>query len=232
MHGLQQHRFFRANRRGRDYFVGDIHGQRDLLEAHLHVRHFEPDRDRLFAVGDLVDGGPDSEAVLELLDEHWFFSVCGNHELMLLDGMESATAAQAHVRNGGGWFSGLSPARQAAMAALIRQHCPLALTVSTGGGDIGVIHATAPGDWRLVQEVTLEDGLWEELVWDREDFRAAQADPRVLSAVRHVTLTVHGHVNSLQPQRIANRCWLDTLRRTGNLTLYSAEELLTALPPR
>ncbi|MCA4078770.1 metallophosphoesterase, partial [Pseudomonas kurunegalensis] len=53
---------FAANRAGRDFAVGDIHGHFTRLQAALDSAGFDPAIDRLFSVGDLVDRGPDSLA--------------------------------------------------------------------------------------------------------------------------------------------------------------------------
>jgi serine/threonine protein phosphatase 1 len=72
-----------ANSQGRDFVIGDLHGCLDQLQDKLNSASFEPERgDRLFAVGDLVDRGPDSLGCLKLLQEPWFFSVLGNHDQM------------------------------------------------------------------------------------------------------------------------------------------------------
>ena len=73
-----------ANTKGRDLIVGDLHGCRTLLDELLIVAQFDPSRDRLFSVGDLVDRGPHSAECLNFLQEPWFFSVLGNHDAMLL----------------------------------------------------------------------------------------------------------------------------------------------------
>ena len=55
---------FARNTHGRDFVVGDIHGCFDLLQQALDEAAFNPDRDRLFSVGDLIDRGPQSPQVL------------------------------------------------------------------------------------------------------------------------------------------------------------------------
>jgi serine/threonine protein phosphatase 1 len=52
---------FGRNTAGRDLIVGDIHGCFARLQVALDELGFDPERDRLFSVGDLVDRGPDSE---------------------------------------------------------------------------------------------------------------------------------------------------------------------------
>ena len=57
-------RTFTANAHGRDFVVGDVHGCFRTLERALTELQFDPTRDRLFGVGDLVARGPHSlEAV-------------------------------------------------------------------------------------------------------------------------------------------------------------------------
>jgi serine/threonine protein phosphatase 1 len=73
------------NLRGRDLVVGDLHGHRSLLERELDRLRFDPTRDRVLSVGDLIDRGPESIATLSLIVEPWFHAVLGNHELMLLN---------------------------------------------------------------------------------------------------------------------------------------------------
>lgn len=73
------------NTRGRDFVVGDLHGHRALLDRELERLGFDPTRDRLFSVGDLIDRGPDSFGTAALIREPWFHAVLGNHELMLLN---------------------------------------------------------------------------------------------------------------------------------------------------
>jgi serine/threonine protein phosphatase 1 len=73
------------NLKGNDFVVGDLHGHRSLLEKALDQLSFDPSRDRVLSVGDLIDRGPESIATLSLIEEPWFQAVLGNHELMLLN---------------------------------------------------------------------------------------------------------------------------------------------------
>jgi serine/threonine protein phosphatase 1 len=73
------------NAKGRDLVVGDLHGHRSLLERVLERLRFDPARDRVLSVGDLIDRGPESLATLALIEEPWFHAVLGNHELALLN---------------------------------------------------------------------------------------------------------------------------------------------------
>lgn len=68
------------------YMIGDIQGcDRSLSQLLQHIG-FSPSRDTLYALGDLVNRGPDSLATLERLRELGSSAQCllGNHDLHLL----------------------------------------------------------------------------------------------------------------------------------------------------
>ena len=76
---------------GRDFVVGDVHGEFETLEAMLASVRLRPGRDRLFALGDLVDRGPRSADALAWTENGQIeLSVRGNHEQMLLDRIDAA----------------------------------------------------------------------------------------------------------------------------------------------
>ncbi|TVQ86198.1 MAG: metallophosphoesterase [Deltaproteobacteria bacterium] len=85
--------------------LGDVHGEIDALRRLLERLGCDPERGRatrpLVFVGDLVDRGPDSPAVLDLVrrlvDSGIAWVVAGNHELNLLLGDR---------KEGNGWFFG------------------------------------------------------------------------------------------------------------------------------
>ena len=68
------------------YLVGDVQGCDDALERLLAAIGFSPSRDTLVVLGDLVNRGPASLAVLERLSGYGDACTCllGNHDLHLL----------------------------------------------------------------------------------------------------------------------------------------------------
>lgn len=149
-----------ANHAGRDFVVGDIHGYKDHLDKLLEEVAFDKSKDRLIAVGDLIDRGAFSMEVLRMLDEkpQWFFSVRGNHEQMMCDavgvkskygrhgaGPDSSLEWDMWMTNGGRWAIGYAKSELYDLAEIARA---LPLCIAVGDGDIpdyAVVHAEFTG---------------------------------------------------------------------------------------
>jgi len=69
-----------------DYLIGDLQGCCDPLDQLLATLDFSPSRDRIHVLGDLVNRGPQSLAVLQRLAALGDAAQCllGNHDLHLL----------------------------------------------------------------------------------------------------------------------------------------------------
>lgn len=154
-------RYLPRNTAGRDFVVGDLHGHRALLERELEGLDFDPARDRVFSVGDLIDRGPDSLATLALIEQPWFHAVLGNHELMLLNYL-GCYDSRRHSRKGfvsgsGEWVVDALAAHRRRVTRLAEalHEVPLALHV-----DAEVPFNVTHGDlclFRERQEILLRD---------------------------------------------------------------------------
>lgn len=74
--------------------VGDIHGMKESLERLLNEVKFNPERDHLILVGDLVAKGPDSAGVVDLAFSLGASCVRGNHEDQVIQAWDDMQ--QAH----------------------------------------------------------------------------------------------------------------------------------------
>lgn len=84
--------------------IGDVHGCIRALDALLHEVDPQPD-DLLVTLGDYVDRGPNTKAVLERVSGLSTRCRCrhlkGNHELMMLGGREDAEQFADWLKSGG-----------------------------------------------------------------------------------------------------------------------------------
>lgn len=203
----------------RIYAIGDIHGCLEMLDA-LH-RGIEADlsarkvaEPMLVHLGDYVDRGPDSAGVLERLLTPARLPACtivnlmGNHEAMLLQGLEGdSTALLDWLANGGdatlaSWNIAapaddpLEPADwlhriPAAQLDLLRQ-----LPCSAGIDGYLFAHAGVRPD-RPIEAATKRD-----LLWMREPFLSW--------AGRLERVVVHGHTPTASPAIRPHRIGIDT----------------------
>lgn len=195
---------FGGNSAGRDFIVGDIHGCFSRLQAHLDHIGFDPARDRLFSVGDLVDRGPESDLALEWLARPWFHAVRGNHEQMAIDAAKGMYDPRNYAANGGQWFMDMPWMRQKAFAEAF-DNLPIAIELETADGLVGIVHANCPDDWTEFPEYLKDDVFGMLSMWSRERITN---DRRVtVSGVRAVVV---GHTPLQQPVTLGNVHHIDT----------------------
>ncbi len=204
---------FPRNDKGRDFVVGDIHGAYDSLEIALARVKFDPDKDRLFSVGDLADRGRRSPDCLHYLRQHWFHAVQGNHEAMYLKlfdakGAFNAAALANDPLPNRAWIGQINDTERAAIrdafAAL-----PVMIEVETRRGTVGIVHAEVPpgmswGDFtKKISDGDTTALLWAQ--WSRERFNANDNDD-----VRGIARLYHGHTPTPGIRRMGNRYYIDT----------------------
>lgn len=196
---------FGINKRGSDYIIADIHGCYGKLMNTLDSVEFNFETDRVFCVGDMVDRGPDSLKVLQLLDTEWFFSVVGNHEYMTIQYLDSVVSiSNTYINNGGQWFIELPEHEQYRVINNYINRLPIAIEVETLIGQIGIIHADCPNDWLDIHEKIREEKLLE-WIWNRNRYK--YNDNTVIDNIR---IVYHGH--TVVPYNIVkgNRVYMDT----------------------
>lgn len=75
-----------------DYVIGDLHGSFRTFKALLKKIDFNPNKDRIYLVGDLINRGEDSVGTLSYIMEHptSILPLLGNHDLSFLAYSEGA----------------------------------------------------------------------------------------------------------------------------------------------
>lgn len=220
----------------RAYVVGDIHGRLDLLEKliekiHADIAVREPCETLLVFVGDLIDRGPESAQVVELLRTYHHPNVrtiflLGNHEevlLRILDGETSLIPSWLQFGGGECLESYGLASDEVAIAedehalALIRRAIPphhsdflRSFVDSCRFGDYLFVHAgIRPG-------IALQDQRQSDLRWIREPFLLDESD--------HGFVVVHGHTIRREVEEKPNRIGIDTgAFATGILTALAIE---------
>ncbi len=138
--------------------IGDLHGCLDEFERLFARLDFDPQRDRLWFVGDLVNRGPDSLGCLRRVRSFGdrAITVLGNHDLHLL-----ATAAGARASRGKDTFEDvLAAPDRGELLDWLRQR-PLLHHDDTLG--FTLVHAGLHRDWNLATARALAREVETEL---------------------------------------------------------------------
>lgn len=220
----------------RVYAIGDIHGRDDLfaeliglIRADNAVR--DPAKTTLILLGDLVDRGPASAAVVEraisLRDEFEDTRLLiGNHEECFLAALTGDVQRVRYFMRIGGdatvqsyWNDALvlNEATFEEVAGRLPAMVPASHVEFLGGGE-DVIEI---GDYVFVHAgirpgVALEKQVLSDLRWIRDDFLADGRD--------HGVMVVHGHTIRDDVDEWPNRIGIDTgAYKSGVLTAIALE---------
>jgi bis(5'-nucleosyl)-tetraphosphatase (symmetrical) len=148
------------------YAIGDIQGCNAAFTALLRAVDFDPRRDRLWLVGDLVNRGPDSLGVLRTVIAlgDSVTAVLGNHDLHLL-----ATAAGERPARDSDTFQDVLEAPDAIEILDWLRHRPL-LHLDEAENRV-LVHAGIPPQWSMEDAVAAARDVEEAL--RGEHWRAA-----------------------------------------------------------
>ncbi|MEQ1688434.1 MAG: metallophosphoesterase family protein [Sphingopyxis sp.] len=219
----------------RVYAVGDIHGRLDLFRQLIDMiaaddaAHTSAET-QLILLGDYVDRGPDSAALLAFLRDRVAPAgnvtfLLGNHEDYMLAAYDGDTAAlTAWVRHGGwetlrsyGLADTLIERRDASVidsmhAAIAPQDIAFLrdLTLSHRVGDYLFVHAG------ILPGTPLDAQSEHDILWIRDRFTNDDRD--------HGAIIVHGHTVTPHPELRRNRIGIDTgAYDSGHLTAVGLE---------
>lgn len=226
------------------YAIGDIHGQIEMLDSALERITADGGSDaRIIFLGDYVDRGADSKAVIERLvqgktaGKPWRF-IKGNHDRMFEWFMEPTPRHDPHLLVGYHW---------------LHERIGGTTTLASYGVDVGerrrlnAVHAEAraavptshlnflkscevsiPLDRQFFCHagvrpgVALRDQAEDDLVWIRDDFLHDSRD--------HGALIVHGHTPVDTAHHAGNHVNLDTGAGYGKpltIAVFETENIFT-----
>lgn len=219
----------------RIYAIGDIHGCNDLFDELIDA--IERDdlespaigRTTVILLGDLVDRGPGSAAVVARARE-WQIRrpvriLAGNHEEMFLDSFENIEILRHFIKHGGRetlLSYGLDQ-KVFDEATLEELQALMPQLVSRQDHDFiaGFERSIAIGDYLFVHAgirpgVPIEEQEPRDMMWIREPFLRFE-DP-------HPFMVIHGHTISESIDEQSNRIGIDTgAFRSGVLTALVLE---------
>lgn len=116
---------------------------------------------------------------------------------------------------------------------------PIAITLETEYGNVGLSHAGVPlkfHSWEeFIRALDINPSVREDALWSRDvigeffDYYSGRRVPETLGVKRRwldgVELTVHGHTGVYAPVVQDNQIWMDTAEKTNELSIFEVCEL-------
>lgn len=191
----------------RTWAIGDVHGCLVALNTLLSELRLEPD-DELVFLGDVIDRGPDSRAVIDLIlklrTERTVHVIQGNHEEMMLIARDLPGYARAWLQYGGvetlesyGWSQGCDPGW---IKAIPEEHWKFMkhemVDCVEQAGHI-LVHGSIDADAPLAEQP------WNELRWKKWD------DPQPHQSGQ-IVVCGHTHQPGGIPLNVGHHICIDT----------------------
>jgi len=185
--------------------VGDIHGDYAQLIDSLTRLNFDPVADTLICLGDMVDRGPDSVAVLDYLHGVNAVMLLGNHEHLMLESVlnNDDEALAMWNQNGGRWHEQYDKEQLIDFCQPLLT-LPLSIKLTYQNHTIGLSHTISP-DWNWQHYPQSLADTVSDLLWHRSVFKRRMVIDNV-----GVDFSIHGHNPSQVPVWIGNTYHIDT----------------------
>ena len=189
----------------RVFVVGDLDANLRELRTALDRVEFSPKQDLLISLGDAIDRGEDSVAVLEYFQSIDAKMVLGNHEHIMLESIlgKDEVAMKLWVQNGGDWHLSESEERVQSLCEWLL-HQPLSIVLDYQTYKIGFSH-TLPIQWDWDSLPSEKSRVVSSLLWDRVRVKKRRHVSNV-----GVDFSIHGHNSTPVPFWISNTYHIDT----------------------
>lgn len=204
----------------RIYAIGDIHGRIDLFDSLIGaIEQDDAAKARanttVILLGDLIDRGPDSAAVVARAREwarnrHLEF-IKGNHEEMLIASLENADVLRGFLKYGGRETIMSYGIDEAFIDHAKPEELQQRMIEAIPRGDIEFLDSFTKlirnGDYLFVHagirpQTPLDHQLGRDCRWIREPFLSHNGD--------FGAFVIHGHTIAEEPQVRSNRIGIDT----------------------
>lgn len=214
---------YTTNESGKDFVVGDIHGEFKKLKTILDQIGFDFKKDRLFSVGDLCDRGPHSEDILDWMDYSWFIPVMGNHEVMILNHFYGYLDEDYMRKLKADWFLSLKKEQKEKVVHYFN-NLPVAIELLHKNKKYGIVHAMCPlNSWDSFKKSlysTEKRDIANEAMW-------SFLGEKKIKAVSDVDFIFVGHNTVPDVYLSENTYLLDTGSgyKTGRLSILAIDKL-------
>jgi serine/threonine protein phosphatase 1 len=187
----------------RRIIIGDVHGHMAGLQQLIALLNLNQ-LDRVYLLGDLIDRGPESSAVIDFVRDQGYFCLLGNHEQLMLqafpDGQPHSTSFLSWLYCGGQETLDSYPNLDTLQVDLDwLQTLPNYLDL----GDLWLVHAG------LHPNLALEEQSAEEFCWIRGPFHRMPRpyfNDKIIVTGHTITFTLPG----VEPGQLARgQGWLD-----------------------
>lgn len=196
--------------------VGDIHGCFTKLLDALNSIGYNPAKDQLISVGDLIDRGPENLEVLDWFKTTGIPAVRGNHDDFMADSCYWGQNPSNWLANGGMWAvdeesfefkKGLKP------YAEWLDKLPYMIEIELDCGELaGVVHAECYETWEMTKVRVKANcsRTKQSLTWGRTKIREFLNEQPWTSQTLGVKWLFCGHSVVNAPTQVGNQFYLDT----------------------
>lgn len=211
--------------------VGDLHGRFNTFIELLNRANYNPEKDALVSVGDLIDRGPRSVEVVDFFSADNCYAVRGNHEQMVLN-IEQWREIWSYTQNGGPATNRSLSAANRDLSWLQDQVSNYPVCLDIGNDDdpnaFRIVHAEQPFGWpesdfkALFSTCDFIEAGESRLLWGRDDIESILFDVILrVNPERSKRRTFCGHTPTLGVMKAHNTFWIDTFE-ASTLTCIDA----------
>ncbi len=165
----------------RHLIVGDLHGRYDEFMQLLEIANYDPTKDVIYSVGDIIDRGPKSVECMEFFQRERCYAIKGNHELMMMESEWFAT----WLNNGGMECMDSLEKHNYTTETFINLFRNFPWVIDVGENDekhaFRLVHAEMPPEWpesyfqrTLNEALNSDDTSFARLLWSRKLITAAR----------------------------------------------------------